>query len=364
MSSWTPPASIKASHEEDCHSNPDCTLVKEGGKYVYDKFGEYWRESLAHYASQGIVPEWISIQNEPQANWIPPFWEGCAFDATETGTGARVRPGAGRGARGRAEVAPAAEADRPRSARHPLGDDSEVRRRHGHEPGLRPGPPYLREGPRNVWDWKDPGPDSFIDEMRAVAALTRKPIFQTEFHTDEDGGYQGGLGGFETAWLMHHSLVEEGVAAFLYWDLIWTNGGLVAMEARPPRIRDQYYSMRHYARFTDPGDVRIGAASDSAKVLASAFVSPGGDRLTAIVLNTSTEPAEVRIEAGALRPAKTAVYRTVYRPKASQTWKELGPLVVGRGVAMPGRSAVTVVMDGIPLTAIMILSNKLNKLRP
>jgi O-glycosyl hydrolase len=197
-------------------------------------------------------------------------------------------------------------------------------------------------GPDKIWDWKDPGPDSYVDEMRSVAALTKKPLFQTEFSTQDDGGL---LGGFEIASLIHHSLVEEGVVAWLYWDLFWVpSSGLVMIDGKTPRIRDQYYSLRHYARFTDPGDVRVGAKSDVVKVRASAFVSPAGDRLTVVIINAGEQPADARVDLGGFPAASSAVYRTVYRPGKSETWKELGGLPATRVVPLPGRSIATVVL--------------------
>jgi len=198
-------------------------------------------------------------------------------------------------------------------------------------------------GPDRIWDWRSPGPDSFVDEMQAAAAATGKPLFQTEFQTDEDRGVEGG---FETAWLIHHSLVEEGVVAFLYWDLVWDgSGGLVSMNGRTYRIRDQYYALKHYARFTDPGYVRVGATASAPSVRASAFLSADGDELVAVVLNTGAAPADVRIDAGAFRAARAAAYRTVFRPGASETWKALDARGPGLTVALPSRSIVTVVLS-------------------
>src|SRR5262245_35884172 len=57
MSSWAPPGALKANGQERCKSNKDCTLVKENGQFVYDKFGDYWHDSLVDYAKLGIVPE-------------------------------------------------------------------------------------------------------------------------------------------------------------------------------------------------------------------------------------------------------------------------------------------------------------------
>ena len=189
--------------------------------------------------------------------------------------------------------------------------------------------------------------------MQAVAQLTRKPLFQTEFGTEDDHGY---LGGFETAWLIHNSLVEEGVAAFLYWDLIWKEGGgMVSMGSGGPAPRDQYYSVRHYARYTDPGDVRVGANADALAIRASAFLSPAGDRLTAILLNTGKVPADVRIDFGGFQVAKSEIYRTVYLPglgdkppttkPKSDTWIALGSLPENHAIALPARSVATVVLS-------------------
>lgn len=35
LSSWSPPAALKADGHEDCHGNRDCTLAKENGRFVY-----------------------------------------------------------------------------------------------------------------------------------------------------------------------------------------------------------------------------------------------------------------------------------------------------------------------------------------
>jgi glucuronoarabinoxylan endo-1,4-beta-xylanase len=342
MSSWSPPAELKANNAEDCNNNADCTLAKHDGKFVYDRFAEWWRASLVYYESQGIVPEWVSLENEP--SFIPPFWEGCKFEPSETDR----YPGYDK-------ALVAVHAALAKLPRPPKLIGPEVLGIHwgtlqkfvaAMDMNLVYGVAHhiYERGNDSVWDWKDPGPDSFVDEMRAAAALTDKPLFQTEFHTDDDGGYKGGLGGFETAWLIHHSLVEEGVAAWLYWDLIWTGGGLVAMDPKPPQIRDQYYSVRHYARFTDPGDVRVHAASDGTGVIASAFQSPGGDRLTIVVLNTGDQAADVRIDGGAFAARSSEVVRTVYRPKQSLRWQELGALPASGSIPIHSRAAATVVL--------------------
>ena len=51
-----------------------------GGGFDYAGFADYWRASLEAYANAGIVPDYVSIQNNP--NWVPPAEapnEACRF---------------------------------------------------------------------------------------------------------------------------------------------------------------------------------------------------------------------------------------------------------------------------------------------
>lgn len=343
MSSWTPPARLKASGREDCHGEKDCTLLKREGRFVYDLFAQYWLDALGHYASLGIVPEWVSLQNEP--DFLPTGWEGCRFEPTET----PEFPGYDR-------ALAAVHAKLATLPSPPKLIGPEVLGIHGQRVQN-----YLKamnldlvdaiashlyeRGSDGVPDWKTPGPDSYLDPMRGVASAVNQPIFQTEFSTEED---EGTGGGFEIAWLIHNALVEEGVSMFLYWDLIWkAPGGLVSIENHQPTIRDQYYSLKHYARFTDPGYVRVGASSDAPELRASAFLSPDGKQLSLVVLNTDMRTLVANVEAGEFAGAACRAYRTVYRPGKSERWRELGDPRL-EPLSMPGRSVVTVVCDERP----------------
>jgi glucuronoarabinoxylan endo-1,4-beta-xylanase len=349
LSSWSPPAALKASGTERCKGNADCTLKRKGGSFVYEEFGAWWRRSLAHYDQIGLAPDFVSVQNEP--DFIPPNWEGCKFTAKETAD----YPGYGTAL----EAVHRAIASLPKRPRI-IGP--EVLGIHYHripeyltglDASLLDGTAHhiYERGNDEMWDWREPGPDSFLDEMEEVAAAAPRPLFQTEFGTDEDKGKDGG---FETAWLIHHSLTVEGVSAWLYWELIWPSpGGLVSMKGKTPKPRDQYYSLRHYARFTDPGDVRIGALSAEPGLLASAFEAEGGKRLTVIVLNTSasTLDAHVNVEAHGESTAddvtqavaKVQAFRTIFRPGHSRRWEAVP--ASDRVLRLPPRSIATLVLE-------------------
>src|SRR5690606_2473282 len=156
----------------------------------------------------------------------------------------------------------------------------------------------------------------------------------------EDGGP------FETAWLIHNSLVEAGAVAYVYWDLIWAGSGLVAVEFpdaqenwqtdRGYRIRAPYYSLRHYAKFTDPGYVRVGATSSRDSLRVSAFESPEGDAVTIVMLNLSGLERRVTLEAD-LDGFDSQIFLTT----EEAAWQQLGSLPDGDELTLPGRSVAT-----------------------
>lgn len=341
MSAWSPPAALKASQTEKCKNNADCTLAKENGQFVYQKYADFWFTSLQHYAALGVVPDWVSIQNEP--DFIPPDWEGCKFEPSETAQypGYDKALAAVHAALQKLNPPPkmlgpevlGIHYNKVQNYLRPMNQDLVVGVSH-----------HLYErGIDGVWDWRDPGPDSYVNEMLGVAEATRKPLFQTEFETDEDKGIDGG---FETAWLIHHTMVAEGAVSFVYWDLIWEGtAGLVGMRGKTPKPRDQYYSMRHFARFTDPGYIRVGANSDAKQVLASAYFSPDEKRITVVLLNTGKNTMNVKVEGAMQSPSKITAYRTVYRPGHSKQWEELPALTADSAIEMPARSVVTLVLE-------------------
>ncbi|MGC4067533.1 MAG: glycoside hydrolase family 30 beta sandwich domain-containing protein [Polyangiaceae bacterium] len=110
-------------------------------------------------------------------------------------------------------------------------------------------------------------------------------------------------------------------------------------------MRDQYYAVRHFARYTDPGYQRIACGSDAKGLLSSAWISPDEKQLTVVVLNTSKEPLEVRFSSGGFGETTSKVLRTTYRPGKSHRWADLGAANSERALRMPARSQVTVVYN-------------------
>ena len=359
LSSWSPPGTLKASGVERCHhSDPnnltDCTLAKDAtNNFVYSAFGQYWADSLGFYASSNIYPDYMSIQNEP--GYIPNStsdngWEACYFAASES----NGFPGYDQALK---------------AVRDALVSTSPLPKVVGPEnQGISNGSPeaYLAAGNPPVLSMLDAvahhlyqgnawrTPDAYDPSMTALSSAAGSlPLLQTEFYPQNAGATEGG---FETAWVIHNALVTEGASAFLYWDLtlFWNpslpipTGSLIVLKSTQFMLRDQYYSMRHFARFTDPGYVRVDAQSSNSDVRVSAYLAPDNSQLTVVILNTGSSNTQVTLDAtNNFSVAQSEIYRTTFTTGdagTSEYWNSLGSLDSNQPLTMPSRSVATLVL--------------------
>lgn len=339
LTSWSPPARLKASGKTDCAGESTCTLKSENGSFAYAGFADYWRRSLEAYAGIGVRPTWISIQNEP--DFIPPSWEGCRFDPTEGSYPSYAK----------ALAAVRADLDEHQIQVGFLGPEviglgGEKVQSYTSSLDLD----QLDVIASHLYDgqnWRIP--DSYVTKMRGVATdMSSKPIFQTEFSVP------GGGGAFETAWLIRNSLVELGASAYLHWDLLWTGeDGLISLEhpgrqgswqsAQGYAIRDAYYSLQHFAAFTDPGDVRVAAVSAQQELKPVAFRSEDGRRLTLVALNTAQHTYQLGLEVPDVAIQRGELYRT----SATERGQHVGSLAAGQTITLPPRSIATIVLSAL-----------------
>jgi len=345
MSSWSPPASLK--------SNGDTanggTLVQEEGAFAYDRFGQWWADALVAHAARGVVPDFISIQNEPD---FKASWGSCLFGPTEGSTSAGLA---------------LAGYDQALDAvfEHIQGLPG--------QPGLLPVVPQLL-GPEvsglsgnklqsylahmnpehyggvahHLYSGGSPAsPASFNTNMRAAASSAAdKPRFMTEYAPTAPDM-------FTTAWLINEAVTVEGVSAYIYWDLTWQPpGGLVTIETPYDRsmwttpsgyiVRDTYYALKHFARWVDAGWTRIAATSSVDALQASAFTSPDGSQTTVVLLNTTLAPVDVTLTTGAWTFSSSDIFLSA-EGTADRT-REAGPLDASGIVTLPARGIVTVTL--------------------
>jgi glucuronoarabinoxylan endo-1,4-beta-xylanase len=346
VSSWSPPATLKASGATNCQGNPDtCTLSRTpAGDFDYAGFADYWRTSLDGYASAGITPDYIGIQNNP--DWVPAaseVGEACKFlpvegSATATVNGAEVEveyPGfaealsavqsalAGLASPPQImapEVSGAAEVADYAAALDLSNVDAIAHHLYGTDPAT------MEAGP--------------FEDLNALGAGYDLPLFQTEMQAD----------GFGTAMLLHYTLAVEGAAVYVQTALASAASGpyanakaLFGLEADTFARQEPFYAFRHYSLDTAPGYVRVDATSSAPDLLSSAWLSPDESAVTIVLVNTGRATLDVELDLGAVTPASSKVTRTVF--DGVERSADLGSLPPENVVKVPSRAVVTVAIE-------------------
>jgi hypothetical protein len=115
--------------------------------------------------------------------------------------------------------------------------------------------------------------------------------------------------------------VQGNTTAWLYWNLIWENGGLVNLHFPWDRNRwsnpqgynrtKDFFVFKHYSAFIHPGWKRTSAQNDSELLKTASFISSSGDSATFIAINRSeTESFQVRIQIPGYTIREATAYTT------------------------------------------------------
>ena len=343
LTSWSPPAALKASGEQECRGDVvTCTLARDqSGEFDYVGLGVHWRASLEAYAAVGVVPDYIGIQNNP--DFIPEAavpGEGCRFLPAE-GTTMQLVNGVGVDVEypGLSEALDAVVAElegleSPPSIAAPetagilsVGDYMSVL-----------DASQLGAVAHHLYD-VDPSRvnRSGLALLGDLGADLQLPLFQTEMQADGPG----------TSVLLHHVLVDEGAEVSLQGVLAGpaslanvVPGMLIAMTPADYILKEPYHALRHFSRYTGPGWVRVGATVDVEGLLVSAWIAPGEEALTVVIVNPGLTDLDVRVDLGEFASRATSVIRTVF--DGLERSAELGPLSGDGTLRVPGRAVVTV----------------------
>ena len=346
MSSWSPPAFLKSNGQ----TGNGGTLITTNGGFDYADFAQYWYDSLQAYGSNGVSPNWISIQNEP--DWTAGY-DSCRFDPTETTN---------------ASYSKALDATFQRLTNMP-------------SPPKLLAPECVGIGFNDVQNYAatmnsnsfyglthhlyggstDGTPDGYTANLRALTnVFPGKPHFMTEF------GYPDMI---NTACLIHDCLTIEQDAGFNYWSLIWPFSGdaLIQMENpyasrstwtnAPPGVTTDshgwwltpaYWAMKHFSYFIQPGYRRVSAVDSDGNVRSSAFLSPDGMRLVVVLINTNAAAySAMTLNFGAFSADKSSVYQTAGTNTyaGTNTFLSLGSLTNPQ--TLPPLSLTTIVLDQV-----------------
>jgi glucuronoarabinoxylan endo-1,4-beta-xylanase len=346
LSSWSPPASLKNNgHVQGGGSLGPAT--PGGDKYA--DFAQWWTSSLAQHEAAGVIPDYVSIQNEP--DFVASGWQSCLFDPTE-GTNAGYDKALDAVYKAFSAAAVAGTMPMPKLL-GPEVSGIANNRVQGYVDALAASQ-QLGEIDGVAHHLYNGGtatsPTSFDTTMSQLTGLPGdKPLFMTEYGPTSPEM-------FSTASLIYEAVTVEGVSAYLFWPLTWAPPaagavptGLVTTEnpMAPSTwkstngfiINDIYYAVRHFSKWIDVGWIRAAATSDVGVVKATAFVSPDGTQATIVLLNTDSAEHAVTLDPGTFAFTTSAVYRT---SGTSERTAALGPLP--SPLVMPGASIATVTL--------------------
>lgn len=367
MSSWSPPASLKSNNSIDGCINGSCTTGNgtlaqaSGGGYNYAGFGQFWLNSLQAYAALGVVPNYISIQNEPDYPALG--YGGCLFNPTEAP--ANLYNGAQSYASyGKAFDATyqAINAGSLASVPQMIGPESFT---------LNNAYALLTEVPTkelavvasHLYDVSASGgnPANQISPMTNFNTYFPKQLkWETEYYQTP---------GFSNAIDIHNALTVANDNVYLYWGLAWPSAlasgvstdqqGLLYIDnpgapqsywAYPNgwTYNDAYYTLKHYSYFIRPGYIRYNATVDNTDEDVSVFQSPDAHTTVIVILNTSTTATDtIALNLSSITHTTSAVYRSSFAtPITSQSaerWNNLGAYT-SQGISLPPQSEVTVVL--------------------
>jgi glucuronoarabinoxylan endo-1,4-beta-xylanase len=310
VTSWGPPGYLKSNNDKSNGGTLRYTVNNGLVEFDYAGFAHWWNAALDDYNANGIYPKYISIQNEP--DWEAKY-ESCRMGFSEVVNNTDTIAGYNK-------------------ALDAVYDT--VQRRE--YPPLFLGPECVGIGYNTVENFVNPldltklhgiayhqyhgaesgtvenDPFTSADYARVADFHPEVPHFQTEYSR---------AGWFTVAGMMFQSLTQGNVTAWLYWELIWENGGLVNLDNPWYRNRwttskgynrtKDFYVFKHYSAFIHPGWKRIGTSGDSELLKTASFISSTGDSATFIAINRSeTDTMKVRIQIPGFTLEEATAYST------------------------------------------------------
>lgn len=347
MSSWSAPPSLKNNNDiNGSNGGPKASLKKENGQFVYDKFGAWWKNSLQRYIEAGIIPDYISIQNEPD---MDAQYEATIFDEKENGDVASYAKAleAVHKAMSGMEHCPKFLGPEPLG----IGWNNTQKYINALDKNLLDGYcfHYYHSGDQSHDNDKYSYPDDYLPAMKALAAdYPDKPQFMTENCSMREQRKNDAL---HTAWFLANAFNANRVGAYLHWNLIWGGSdGCVTVEnpwetgnwksSNGYIVQSEYHGLRHFSKFVRPGWFHIGSASTNGDIISCAFKSPENDAYTVVLINKGYSSHNATLSFPIATPDEGQIIQTV---PSSETWsKVLGQYKEGEKITLPANSVTTI----------------------
>jgi glucuronoarabinoxylan endo-1,4-beta-xylanase len=213
--SWSPPGYLKNTGDRKNGGSLRYTLDGGNVKFDYAGFAHWWNGALDEYSANGIFPTYISIQNEPR--WSASY-ESCLLYPQETINSTDTIAGYNKALDVIYDTL-SARSSRPQIlGPEPLGIDYSLVQSYVNQLDLS----KLDGIAHHLYHGVDENyPYASTDFTKLGDFHPEVPHFQTEFSRGD---------WFSLAGLIYKSFWDEQVVAYLYWDLIWNEGGLVQLD--------------------------------------------------------------------------------------------------------------------------------------
>lgn len=356
--SWSPVSSVKSNGSINGHG----TLTKDAdGRYEYEKFAEWWTESVQAYRERGIPVDVVSIQNECD---YAVTYDGCEFNPQEGSNASYARAYLATYAAFREAFG----ADIPKMAAPETMTCNATRIKQYLADILREAPDSIYAVAHHLYDGgtstdkpDNCSYDSFNTNLRQLkdyAETYRFRLWQTEF-------YRGTT--LQTVNMINNVLTVENANAYIYWGGVWNSEVTNDLETNTLiplsrsmsnkegmtgyKLTGAYYAMRHFSEFIRPGYVRVQSSfshlsgEQVSGLRQSSFVSPDGKRIVSVLINNST--SDLLVDLGSLKGSSSLVRQSVFTTgfTADMMYRDLGPIPADGLLTIPAGSVTTVVTD-------------------
>lgn len=328
LSSWSPPVALKSNGM----LNTGMLKQHPDGNFMYEEFAEYWEDILDHI---DFNPDYLSIQNEP--SYENEGWETCAWRPTEFGDFGGYDQAFDAVYQKIKDRTDPPLMIGPESANISVGFDGKSFHEFSDAIKNRDHLGMYAYHPYNFGSSTTP--------QQTVSLLERigqdygdRPNIMTE--------YSGHMDWFKTARFINNTLVYANTSAYIYWELMWAESESAMIYVSNNgnyEITPYYYLIKHYAKNIDEGYKRLGTEASKDYFESSAFISPDGNSVTVIAMNTGEEDIDVEIRVPDMDFFKMDVWQSVDGAPVEELYKANTDLEVNERISLPSGSISTIV---------------------
>lgn len=283
LSTWSPPENLKSTA-----STYGGTLAKVGGQYAYTNFANWWVRTLQYYQSNNALPDYLSIQNEPDftsSATNAAYGAGSYLNSTETSSKAgfpqalaAVRNALSNAGFGSQKI---------------VGPDTTAIGGNKIQNYLTNALPATVDaiGHHLYSDAPATTGTSTLSTLDSQYSYTAIPKFMTELNPFDDQETYAPTN--QPDWMhlavtIHNVLVYERANAYLVWNVMYAT---VAYWTGLPNGTETYYPLGHFSKFVRPGMCRANVTTTDGHLLVSLYRqtnAPGvADKLVLVLINKS-----------------------------------------------------------------------------